>query len=940
MKRTLLKFTFQHIRNTALALLLLGAGGAEAQCSLSLSLGGTGTCLGADTLNLSGATGVSQIVWQNAGTTVNTSIAGNGSNGVTVAGDSLGTSGPSADRLLIPFSIALDAAGNVFVSDKGNNRVQKWAPGASSGVTVAGSLVGNSGIADSLLNSPAGIFVGAGDTLYIADQFNNRIQKWAPGAAFGVTVAGSASGTVGIDDSLLNTPVGVHVDSAGNIYVSDQSNQRVQLWMAGAATGTTVAGDPTGASGLGPDQLYQPGQLTVDANSNIYICDAGNNRVQRWAVGATRGYTVAGDSLGTNTIFGNRLYTPYDVDLDGSGNMYIADGTNNRVQRWQIGAARGYTVAGDSMTIAGVGANQLNFPTGVIYRSGALYVCDFNNNRVQKFGGSVNPSYIPTTAGSYVAIVTTSTGCIDSSNSVVVSGPVTPSVTVSAFATTICSGTVDTFRAIPANGGTTPAYQWYLNGTFVSSTNPYINGSLSNNDSVYVVLTSNAACASTTTATSAVSHITVSPSLIPSVSVSALTTLCAGAADTFTATPSNGGNSPSFQWYLNAAAVATGSIYTNNALNNNDSVYVVLTSSAGCATTPTATSSTTHITVSPAVSPGVSVTALATSLCAGSADTFTAVPADGGTSPAYQWYLNGTAVATGSVYTSSALNNSDSVYVVLTSNAACATSPTATSAAVHISVTAVVVPTATASAAHTVLCIGSIDSFSAVSTNGGLNPSYQWYINGSPVGTGDHYVTNSLANHDSVWVVVTSHATCASPAIVRSSSIHLTVDTVPHITLSPPSIFSGTGVTVLHAPSGFSSYQWLTGSAVIPNATADSLRTPTWGVYSVIVKTAGGCTDTSTTTQVYYESINELANYHVNVYPNPTDNTIYISAENLVGNHTIELADNIGRAVMSRAVEGASIHDSIDMSAMSAGIYMVMIRDASGILAIRKIVKN
>jgi hypothetical protein len=176
---------------------------------------------------------------------------------------------------------------------------------------------------------------------------------------------------------------------------------------------------------------------------------------------------------------------------------------------------------------------------------------------------------------------------------------------------------------------------------------------------------------------------------------------------------------------------------------------------------------------------------------------------------------------------------------------------------------------------------------------------------------------------------------------VRATTIHITVDTVPHIVLSPLFIYSTTGITTIHAPSGFSSYQWLYFNTIIANGISDSILTLAFGPYRVIVRTAGGCIDTSTTSYVReYEGINEIATYHVNMYPNPTDNMIYVDAENLEGISTIEVADNLGRTISSNTISGTSIHAPVDMSALSAGMYMVLLRDANAVIAVRKVIKN
>jgi hypothetical protein len=230
----------------------------------------------------------------------------------------------------------------------------------------------------------------------------------------------------------------------------------------------------------------------------------------------------------------------------------------------------------------------------------------------------------------------------------VVSGSVTPSVSISANpGNTICTGTNVTFTATPTNGGT-PSYQWKLNGNNVgTNSNTYQNSALLNGDVVTVVMTSSLACANPTTATSNAITMVVTGSVIPSVSISANpgNTICAGTNVSFTATPTNGGT-PSYQWTLNGGNVGTNSaIYQNAALSNNDVVTVVMTSSLTCVTQSNATSNAITITVSGTVAPTVSIAASATTICSGTNVIFTATPTNGGATPSYQWMLNGSPLA-------------------------------------------------------------------------------------------------------------------------------------------------------------------------------------------------------------------------------------------------------------------------------------------------------
>src|SRR5439155_1197219 len=146
------------------------------------------------------------------------------------------------------------------------------------------------------------------------------------------------------------------------------------------------------------------------------------------------------------------------------------------------------------------------------------------------------------------------------------------SVTINASSTSICAGSSITFTATPTNGGTTPTYQWQVNGVNAGTNSPtFTSSSLANNDQVTVMMTSNASCATTSTATSNVVTITTS-SVTPSVSINASSTsICVGSNITFSATPTNGGTTPTYQWQVNGVNAGTNSpIFTSSSLANND----------------------------------------------------------------------------------------------------------------------------------------------------------------------------------------------------------------------------------------------------------------------------------------------------------------------------------------------------------------------------------
>jgi uncharacterized protein (TIGR02145 family) len=216
-------------------------------------------------------------------------------------------------------------------------------------------------------------------------------------------------------------------------------------------------------------------------------------------------------------------------------------------------------------------------------------------------------------------------------------------VSISASANPVCSGIPVIFTALPVNGGTSPVYQWKVNGSTTGTNSATFSYSPSNNDQVQCILTSSyTLCTSNNPAASNTITMMVNPPMPVSVSITASANpVCSGTPVTFTATPVNPGSSPVYQWKVNG--VNTGgnsSTYSYTPLNN-DVVSCVLTSSLiNCVTNNPATSNTITMTVNPPVVVSVSISASANPVCAGLPVMFSASPVNGGSSPAYQWKVN------------------------------------------------------------------------------------------------------------------------------------------------------------------------------------------------------------------------------------------------------------------------------------------------------------
>jgi sugar lactone lactonase YvrE len=333
----------------------------------------------------------------------------------TIAGGN-GTGMPN--QLRNPQGIFIDTNGDVYIADKDNHRVQKWAVGATQGVTVAGNGILGSGA--NQLSYPSDVFVNSSGDVFVADANNHRVQKWSVGATQGVTVAGGNG--YGNANNQFNYINSLQVMPNGDIYVSDQGNNKIQKWSAGASIGITVAG--TGSAGSGANQLDSPRGISVQPNGDLYIVDGNNHRVQKWTNGAITGVTVAGGN-GQGSA-NNQLPYPSDIAVDGNGNIFVSiggkimkwstgaisgtvfclissptglfvDNTNNlyvaesndRVTKWLSSGTLSGIVAGGNGIVSGL--NQLYSPQGIfVDADGNTYIADAENSRVQKWAAGAN----------------------------------------------------------------------------------------------------------------------------------------------------------------------------------------------------------------------------------------------------------------------------------------------------------------------------------------------------------------------------------------------------------------------------------------------------------------------------------------------------------------------------------------------------------------------
>ena len=421
------------------------------------------------------------------------------------------------------------------------------------------------------------------------------------------------------------------------------------------------------------------------------------------------------------------------------------------------------------------------------------YQWKLNGNNIP---GAIYSPYISSSLadGDVVSVVMTSSmSCASPSSAtsnaitMTVHPIITPSVSISASATSICPGQSVTFTATPTNGGTQPLYQWVKNGLLVGSgTTVYQTSDLANGDSVYMILYNTTDCLPNIDITSNVIHITASQTVTPTVSItSTATTICTGQSVTFTATPTNGGANPVYEWMINNNAVGTNSnSFQTSSLQNGDVVKVSMVSSLGCANPRQAISNSLSMTVGASVTPSVTIGVVpGSSLCSGALAVFTASPVSGaGNSPTYQWKRNGVNIsgATSSTYQSSTLQNGDVIRVAMTSSLSCANPKTVLSndSATMVINSIALAPSVTILSTATNICQGQTVKFTAVPTNGGEIPGYQWKLNGSNIGENiDTFSTSSLQNGDVITVEMTTSVACATTPTAVSAPLAMNIST-------------------------------------------------------------------------------------------------------------------------------------------------------------------
>ncbi len=624
-----------------------------------------------------------------------TLVAGNGSGGHT------GDGGPATNAaILADWGITTDTFGNVFLTD--NEYIRKISPsGIITGYAGHGSTPSYSGdggpATAAYFNGPIGITTDISGNLFIADHSNFVVRKVSV-AGIITSIAGNNfpeyTGDRGPAVDAVMYPSRLHFDTAGNLYFVDDIFRTLRK-ISPAGIVTRVAGYGLGSVGTMDDgkkatlaHLAARLSAAFDKKGNIYIADWESYLIRKIDTAGIMS-TIAGN--GTSGFSGDsgpstaaRIWRVHCITTDTSGNLYFADYGNNRVRK--------ISTSGIITTIAGTGylgssgnggpaTNALlAFPREVaLDKFGNVYIGD-DSNRIRKvntsgiisaFAGTGIPGYSGDGGPATAANITYGEMNFDSHGNMLLCqrNNVVRKIDTAGVITTFAGTGVAGFSG--DGGPATNARFWLAYGT---QTDQWGN--------VYIADDSNGR----------IRFVCANDTIVDAVGITASTTaICAGQPVTFSATDTNAGPSPFYQWVINGTNVsgATTNTFTSTTLSNTDTVWCEMTGNnpAPCAINNRDTSNKIVIAVTP-VSPTpsvISVSATPPSIAyLGQPIIFNATITGGGSSPVLQWYKNGIAIAGGTTnpYTSTTINPGDIVLLSVHTSNPCASPDSARSATI------------------------------------------------------------------------------------------------------------------------------------------------------------------------------------------------------------------------------------------------------------------
>lgn len=369
------------------------------------------------------------------------------------------------------------------------------------------------------------------------------------------------------------------------------------------------------------------------------------------------GYTVT--ALNTTTGCQNTMTGSATIGIHGLPTIYsVTGGGNICAGATGVNIGLGGSTAGINYRLY-----QASTPVGSVVAGNGMPI-SFGNHA---------------TAGSYNVVATdATTNCNNNmagTATVTVTPLATPASSINVFPNdTVCAGTTVMYNAVPTNGGTSPGYEWKVNGITVLTSAPSFSYVPANGDVVSLILYSSLPCVTTSIVTTD-KAMTVQPNVMPSAMVTATPadSVCNGTPVTFMVTSVNGGTDPAYNWLKNSVAVGTGTTFSYTPADG-DGIVVSMTSNAPCALSETVFSNLVDMKVDESYIPAVHIGAVPGEyITKGQIVTFSATVWNGGVLPTYKWAKNGVLIngATNSSYTTSDLNDKDSVTCIVKGSGLC-----------------------------------------------------------------------------------------------------------------------------------------------------------------------------------------------------------------------------------------------------------------------------
>jgi len=545
--------------------------------------------------------------------TVNTLAGSPGNHG---SADGTGASA----RFYGPQGLAVDTMGDLYVADTLNSTVRKITPGG-----VVSTLAGTPGIKGSAndtgsaaqFDGPLGVAVDNGGNVYVTDTWNHTIRKITPAGAVSTLAGypgryGDIDGTgsnVGTNSARFNCPVGVAVDTAGNVYVTDSRNHTVRR-VTTTGVVSTLAGSPGlwgSADGTNTEARFcLPSAIAVDAATNVYVLDSGNHTVRKlspagtnWVVTTVAGMAGAsGSSDGVGTAA--RFNHPAGLAADGSGTLYVADTGNNTLRKGQWITSGPPVIAGQpqSQTVSQGASTSFSVIAGgaaPLYYQWRLYGTNISGATAANY---TRVNVQPGDAGPYSVVVSNGLGT-ELSSDALLTVVVPPGITTHPLSQAVAQG-ADAVFSVEVSGTAPFSFQWFFNGAAIPGANAgsYTRANAQPADSgSYSVVVAN--LAGTVTSSNAVLLVVALPEITMQPYNRVLNP--GGLASFMVAA---GGTPPlSYQWRWNGTDLAGAtetSLLLNNVTTNQNGLYAVaVTNAYGAVTSELA-----RLTVMPAFQPG------------------------------------------------------------------------------------------------------------------------------------------------------------------------------------------------------------------------------------------------------------------------------------------------------------------------------------------------